>query len=180
MNKFLTFLLAATFVWAASPHAVLAQEHSEYVGREDDSGVMGVSDENAAMNAAIDKAVDTVDVFFTALESGEHPRDSFMLKILTETAPGEMEHMWYIYAEFTEDEKISGLLTHNPYAEGSTYKAGEFYEHEPTMVTDWRYLDGQKLRGDFTTRVLISFMKDSDPVQAWAIAADYHENPLPE
>ncbi len=171
------FLSVAIMFSSAS--LALAQEHSEYVEREDDSSIMGVDETNAQMNAAIDKALETIDIFFTALESGEYPRDSFMLKILTETAPEQYEHMWYVFIEFTEDDKILGYLTHNPYAEGSVYTAGEVYSLDPSMVTDWRYLDGDKLRGDFTTRVVLGFMAQDEPEKAAANLADYHENPLP-
>ena len=173
-----SILLSIAIIFGAASFA-FAQEHSEYVEREDDSSIMGVDESNALMNAAIDKALETIEVFFTALDSGEHPRDSFMLKILTETAPEQYEHMWYVFITFTEDDKISGYLTHNPYAEGSIYTAGEVYSHEPNMVTDWRYLDGEKLRGDFTTRVVLGFMAQDEPEKAAANLADYHENPLP-
>ncbi len=179
MKQILFALGLGCLSWTAVPIPSFAQEHGEFVERSEDSDVMGVSDENAAMNAAIDQAIESIDVFFDALDSGEHPRETFMLKILTETAPDELEHMWHVFIEMTEDNKVSGVLTHNPYAEGSSYKAGEVYQLDPSMVTDWRYQDGEKLRGDFTTRVIISFMQVDDPQQAKAILADYHDNPIP-
>ena len=179
MRALFSALVLGMISIALLPMNVSAQEHGDLVERSDDSNVMGVSEENALMNAAIQNAVENIDVFFDALETGNHPRETFMLKILTETAPEEFEHMWYIFVETSSDDKVSGILTHNPYAAGSEYKAGEVYELEPSMVTDWRYQEGEKLRGDFTTRVIISFMQDDDPEQAAAFLADYHENPLP-
>ena len=157
-----------------------AQNPEEYIEREDDSSIMAVSDENVRMNAAIDRAIETVDVFFDALESGDHPRESFTFKILTETAPDSWEHMWYVFISFTEDgERIRGYLTHNPYAQNSVYKAGEVYELGLENVSDWSYRDNGQLRGGFTTRVVLDIMAETDPEGAAAQLADYHDNPLP-
>lgn len=179
MLKFIRLIKLILVLGALLVPASFAQDYTEYVERDDDSDVVSVSDQNERMNAAMDKAFETLEVFFTALDSGQYPRDTFMLKILTETAPEEYEHMWYVFIEFTEDDQISGLLAHNPFAANSDYEEGGVYSLPLSMISDWRFLDGDKLRGDFTTRVILDFMAEDDPEGVAAGRADYHDDPLP-
>lgn len=182
-NFFKTFLLIVTFGLTLSP-LVSAQSLSDYsvgdyIERDDDTNIMAVSQEDAKMNAAIERALDTIDYFFDALDSGEHPRESFEMKIMTETAPEQWEHMWYIFMDLTESGEVTGLLTHSPYAKSSDYEAGEVYTLPAAYVSDWRYLENDKSRGDFTTRVVLDMMRAQNHEDAEAQFALLHADPLP-
>ena len=184
MSKFGRSLLLVVFFGLTFSLHINAQSMSDYsvgdyIERDDDTDIMAVSPEDVKMNAAIERALDTIDYFFDALDSGEHPRESFEMKIMTETAPKQWEHMWYIFMDLTENGEVTGLLTHSPYAESSDYKAGEVYTLPAAYVSDWRYLENDKSRGDFTTRVVLDMMRAQNHEDAEAQFALLHADPLP-
>ena len=168
---------AAALLSTASVHA---QDTGVMIERGDDSDVVGVLPENDRVNAAIERARDTLWVFFEAMDSEAYPRTSFMVKVQTEVLPDEWEYMWYVFIGPTEDgEQFEGYLTHSPFAVGSTYEEGGIYTLQPSEISDWRFLDGERLRGDFTTRAIMVDTAKRHPVYAAEVMDMYHPDPLP-
>ena len=167
--------IAIAFVYVALV-VTSAWSQEVYKEREADSDVAQIADSNEAMNKAMSRANETLEIFGEALNSGEHPREYFQLKIQTEVAPGDYEHMWFIFVDSTDEGEVRGLLIHNPYNPASDYREGEIYPLDLANLSDWRYLDNGKWRGDFTTRVIISQMEAAGGADA---LSEYHDDPLP-
>jgi uncharacterized protein YegJ (DUF2314 family) len=118
-------------------------------GREDK--VVMVADDDPKMNAAIDKARQTVDTFIQALRKPKPSQSSFSVKMAI--VDGEhTEHMWLDAVRF-DGKKFHGTVNNDP-NNVKNVKLGDKASIEPSLISDWMFVESGKLVGGYTIRVL--------------------------
>jgi uncharacterized protein YegJ (DUF2314 family) len=134
-------------------------------GRTERAGeptIYSVTDEDAEMNAAIKTANQTLDKFDDALKSGNPEFSFFAIKTRFNTPDGG-EHIW-ISDILRRDNKYFGVVDNLP--ESTTeVKVGDTIQIANDNISDWMYLDNQKLRGGYTIRLLRNRMGDKERAQ---------------
>jgi uncharacterized protein YegJ (DUF2314 family) len=114
------------------------------------SNYQHVSDDDAAMNAAIAKAKAASGDFVKAFHAQKPGTKDFFVKKPYPTPSGEVEHMWI---EVTEENNgtLSGIVA-NDAEETREVKNGQKVTLSVSEISDWKYVDGKKLIGGYTIR----------------------------
>ena len=118
-------------------------------GREDK--VVMVADDDPKMNAAIDKARQTVDTFIQALTEPKPSQTSFSVKLAIVDGK-HTEHMWLDGVRF-DGKKFHGTINNDP-NNVKNVKLGDKASIEPSRISDWMFVENGKLVGGYTIRVL--------------------------
>lgn len=112
------------------------------------------------MNAAIEKANQTLTDFNAALLNAEIEVKSLKVKFQNET---DVEHIWLSDVQF-KDGKYSGILDNEPeYI--TDYKIGDTINVDSKNISDWMYIENGKLFGGYTIKVLRNRMSESERKQ---------------
>lgn len=130
--------------------------------REGEPTIYSVTDNDAEMNDAIKTANQTLDKFNTALISGNKDFKYFALKTRFKT-PNGGEHIWVSNITH-KDKKYFGIVDNLP--ESTTdVQIGDTIQIVNDNISDWMYVDNQKLRGGFTIRLLRKRMTEPERKQ---------------
>ena len=121
-----------------------------------------VSDEDADMNSAMKTARETLDKFNAALKSKNPKLDNFAIKVRFD-APSGGEHIWVGEVSLKKG-KYSGVVGNVP-ERTTDVKLGDTIEIVNDNISDWMYLEGGKLHGGYTIRVLRKRMPDAERKQ---------------
>ena len=115
-----------------------------------------VRSDDAAMNAAIEKAKSTVGEFVTAFHAQKPNSKDFFVKKPYPTPSGEHEHMWI---EVLEEDKgvLKGRIA-NEAEETRKVKLGQLVSLKLSEISDWKYQNGKKLVGGYTIRYFVEKM----------------------
>jgi uncharacterized protein YegJ (DUF2314 family) len=119
-----------------------------------------VSDDDAAMNAAIAKAKATTDDFVRAFHEQKPDTKEFCVKKPYPTPSGEMEHMW-IEVTAETNGVISGVVA-NEAEQTREVKYGQNVSLKFSEISDWKYVDGKKLVGGYTIRYFYDRMSPKE------------------
>ena len=119
-----------------------------------------VASEDAAMNAAIEKAKATVDDFVRAFHTQKPGAKDYFVKKPYRTPAGEMEHMWI---EVLDEEQgvLKGRIA-NEAEETREVKMGQLVSLKISEISDWKYQDGNKLVGGYTIRYFVEKMSPKE------------------
>jgi uncharacterized protein YegJ (DUF2314 family) len=119
-----------------------------------------VESEDAAMNAAIEKAKATAEDFVRAFHAQKPGTKDYFVKKPYRTPAGEMEHMWI---EVMEENKgvLKGRVA-NEAEETREVKVGQTVSLKISEISDWKYQDGKKLVGGFTIRYFVEKMSPKE------------------
>jgi uncharacterized protein YegJ (DUF2314 family) len=110
-----------------------------------------VKSDDPEMNAAIQKARDTVNAFIKELESPKPNQTDFSVKM--KVVDGENnEHMW-LNSVYYDGQFIHGNIANDP-VYVKNVKLGEAVKVLPEDISDWMYVVDGKLVGGYTIRVL--------------------------
>lgn len=115
-----------------------------------------VESDDAAMNAAIEKARGTVADFVQAFHAQKPDTRGFFVKKPYRTPSGQMEHMW-IKVQEERDGVLKGQIA-NEAEETREVENGQAVSLKISEISDWKYQDGQKLVGGFTIRYFVERM----------------------
>jgi uncharacterized protein YegJ (DUF2314 family) len=123
--------------------------------------VMDVSADDAAMNAAIERAQETLPLFIEALQSPPSTATLFSIKVrYPYGTSGAAEHLW-VNDPLYQDGQFSGILANEP-----LYIAGLDLGDEVTVdaadITDWMIVNGDRMYGGFTIYVLRAKMNEDE------------------
>ncbi|HEX4608861.1 MAG TPA: DUF2314 domain-containing protein [Urbifossiella sp.] len=118
-----------------------------------------VADDDPRMNAAVDKARSTVKTFIVALKSPKAGQTAFSIK-LGFTDGGNTEHMWLTPVTYDGDE-FAGTVNNAP-EKVKSVRMGQKVTVAPDKISDWMYIEGRKLVGGETLRVLRSAMPPAE------------------
>jgi uncharacterized protein YegJ (DUF2314 family) len=132
------------------------------IERDGEPEIYGVTDTDTEMNKAIKTANQTLDKFNEALKSGNPNFEYFALKTRFNT-PNGGEHIWVSNIRFN-DNKYFGVIDNLP--ESTTdVNLGDTIQIKEDNISDWMYIDNQKLRGGYTVRVLRNRMTETERKQ---------------
>ncbi|MFH7014729.1 DUF2314 domain-containing protein [Flavobacterium sp. FlaQc-47] len=135
-------------------------KNSDKVERENQPDIYDVKSTDNEMNAAIEKANQTLTDFNAALLNPEIEVKSLKVKFQNET---DAEHIWLSDVEF-KDGKYSGVLDNEPeYI--TEYKIGDKVNVDSKNISDWMYIDNGKLYGGYTIKVLRNRMSEDEKKQ---------------
>jgi len=110
-----------------------------------------VASDDAEMNAAIQKARDTVNTFIENLISPKPNQTYFFIKI--RLADGDnSEHMWLNTVSY-DGQFFYGNIANDPEFV-KNIKPGDQVKVLPGDISDWMYVEDGKLVGGYTIRVL--------------------------
>jgi len=107
--------------------------------------------DDAKMNAAIEKARQTLPQFQAALKAPKQGQEDFAVKKGFVEA-GQTEHMWVGRVTF-DGTRFHGTLNNKPEMIRGV-RMGQRVSVDPAQVSDWMYVDNGKLIGGYTIRVL--------------------------
>ena len=112
-----------------------------------------------AMSQAIAEARSTFDTF---LKRFHHPKpgdDAFNVKVKIEDENG-IEHFWL--GDLTlDDEPYSGTIGNDP-GIVKHVKLGQKYSFSRADISDWMYMSGGTMQGNYTLRVVMQYMPEDE------------------
>ncbi|MCC7423119.1 MAG: DUF2314 domain-containing protein [Planctomycetaceae bacterium] len=117
-----------------------------------------VKDDDPKMNAAMEKARSTVQTFITALKAPKAGQTGFAIKKGFKDGD-KGEHMWVSPVIF-DGANFKGKINNDPQIV-TNVKNGQAVTIAPDEISDWMFIDGRKLVGGETLRVL----RDTLPVE---------------
>jgi uncharacterized protein YegJ (DUF2314 family) len=128
-----------------------------------DDTVIGVSAEDAEMNAIIDRARRTVDTFLSVMEHPQSTQSGFMVKFPFPTDPGsetDVEHIWL--NDFRKSgDGWSAVVNNEPFYI-KTMKLGDRIRVDMTQVSDWAYVEDGYLVGGESIVYFYNRMSDEE------------------
>lgn len=141
---------------------LIALCHVVGCGKQSDDPVSMVAADDAAMNAAIDKAKQSVSQIIDALSNPKPGQSEFAVKVGIED-DGGVEHMWVGDVRY-ENGTFIGILNNEPQMVTSV-KFGQKMTVPESEISDWMYVDNGKLVGGFTIRVLRDTLSDEEKAE---------------
>ncbi|MCW3109150.1 MAG: hypothetical protein JWQ09_3656 [Segetibacter sp.] len=112
--------------------------------------IYSIKDDDKEMNAAIEKARETIPDFREALNRQNPGYSNFSVKVKISTQ-NDAEHIWISNIE-DKNGQFMGIVDNLPAL--SRIKIGDTINVDNLLISDWMYLDKTKLRGGYTIRVL--------------------------
>jgi uncharacterized protein YegJ (DUF2314 family) len=121
-------------------------------GKKPVDTVVMFNDNDADMNAAIQKAKDTVlDEFVPALQNVKPEQTGHAIKYPVSDGK-QGEHMWLRPVSF-DGKNFSGRIANIPQLVKNV-RMGQKVTVAPAQISDWMYVDNGRLVGGFTIRVM--------------------------
>lgn len=121
------------------------------VRREGEPDYVRPADE-ALMNRAMQKARQTQSEFVRALRAGNAKHQGFAVKKGFPTPDGGTEHIW-INEVAWNGAQFEGVVNNEP-VDTKAVALGTRVTVKPEELSDWMYLNGNRLEGGYTVRVL--------------------------
>ena len=135
---------------------VLAQEKNERPG---EPTIYDVDSGDEEMNEAIRQSRLTFDNFLAAFNGKNASQRSFSVKMPFATEFGA-EHIWLTNMDI-KDGKLFGIVDNLPQSV-NTVRLGDVVEIEKDKISDWFYIENDRLVGGLTIRVLRDRMSSSE------------------
>lgn len=126
------------------------KDEMKTVYRPGESPVASVKDSDPEMNAARAKAASELPHFIAEL--GNPKGREFFIKVALNTADGGLEHIWADQVEY-KDGKFKGKLANTP-LDLPGRKMGDPVEATKENISDWMIMDGEKMEGGYTSKLL--------------------------
>ncbi|MCA8903123.1 MAG: DUF2314 domain-containing protein [Hyphomonas sp.] len=175
-RNFVSLLILLTgFAFASLPAAA---QGSDVIQMNVDGAepVLGVEEENAAMNAAMAEARRTLPVFWSLFDTYPEKADAFSIKAGFETTTGTLEHIWLADLSH-EGDRITGTLNNEPLYLPEGVKRGDVVTVYTRDVSDWTITgNGRKDYGGFTVRVFADLLGGEEGA---ALRASLKDQTLP-
>ena len=118
--------------------------------------IINTTADDAALNAAMKQAVDTLDVFWAKFDAKPPGTDNYAIKLGMTGQDGFKEFIWAEPVRRTNDEVVARLANEPEHLRGLTL--GSEVHVKQDLIFDWGYERNGKLYGHFTTRVLMNRM----------------------
>ncbi|MEO0548336.1 MAG: DUF2314 domain-containing protein [Pseudomonadota bacterium] len=143
--------------------------------KDEASNLVAADPAETAMQTAVKEARETLPHILHQMKNPKDGQRSFTIKVALPTPEGSLEHIWVSELKRVDDT-IIGNLSNEPFNLQGDLKKGDPVSFTRADVTDWGYLDGERLRGHFTTRYLATQMT---PEEATEVLNMMHDTPLP-
>ncbi len=140
-----------------SSQAIFGQ--AEKIERAGEPTIYNVDTEDEEINEAIRKSRLTFGEFISAFKSKNSSQRTFAVKMPFATEYGA-EHIWLTSLELKGD-KLFGLVDNLPQSV-NTVRLGDLVEINEEKISDWFYIENDKLIGGLTIRVLRDRMSKSE------------------
>jgi len=132
------------------------------VERENEPDIIGIESHDSEMNYAIEKAKLNIESFDSALKSNNPKFINFSVKKPFKTESGN-EHIW-ISDVVLKGNKYLGIIGNTP-EYTNEIKLGDTVLVQKSELSDWMYIDENKLRGGYTIRAMRNKMSESEKKQ---------------
>ena len=130
--------------------------------------VIMVPDDDSAMNTAMARARETLPQFWTAFDNQSSGYSGLALKVEITDGNGS-EHFWLNNIS-RNGEAWNGNINNEPQIV-KTVQYGQAYSFSRKEVSDWMYIEGGKIYGGFTIRVLLDKMPKAEADRLRAMLA---------
>ena len=130
-------------------------------GNDSDATYLFESDDHE-MNNAILKARKTFDKFEIAFKNPKKNQSNFTVKYPYEYDGGR-EHIWLVDLKI-DSNRYFGVVGNYPDLT-KAIKHNQRVEFNPDSISDWKYLEGDKMVGGYTIKVIFSRMSDNEKEQ---------------
>jgi uncharacterized protein YegJ (DUF2314 family) len=149
VSRLLLILLAAcSFAVAGCGESM---DGPEVVKREGEPDVIR-SQNDQQLDRAVAKAKETYTQLVAALKDREPQHRGHAVKKPFATRSGDREHIWISDVSWDGDG-FSGVINNEP-VETQEVKLGDRVKVTPDELSDWMYIDGNRIVGGYTIRVL--------------------------
>jgi uncharacterized protein YegJ (DUF2314 family) len=128
------------------------KEDDKLVKREGQPDYVRSKDDDATMDRAVKKARETQKTFVAALQNPKPTHRGFAVKKGFPTPGGGEEHIWIGQPKW-DGKQFRGTIDNEP-VDTKAVKLGDTVTVKPEELSDWMYLDGKKVIGGYTLRVL--------------------------
>ncbi len=144
--------------------AIISCNPTQKIPTNEEGNVASVSGEDAEMNAAIQRAQDTLPMFIKALQSLKPTQTSFMVKAkFPYGGSNAAEHLWIRDVTYN-GKQFEGFIANEPLYVQNIH-LGDHIVVEMSDVSDWMIIEDGRLLGGFTIYVLRSRMSKSEREQ---------------
>lgn len=143
--------LTLTCLLAAAPACEKESDGPRVVKREGQPDYVQPADDKL-MDRAVRKARDTHKTFIAALQQPKPGYRNFSVKKGFPTPGGGQEHIWVSNPKW-DGTVFRGKIGNEP-VDTKAVALGDVVAVKPEELSDWMYLDGPKLVGGYTVRVL--------------------------
>lgn len=167
--RLMLFLALATQVVAAMP--AFAQSLLDRINRGDT--IVSIKQEDADMAAAIKRARATLPDFLALAQRPRPSTSAFGLKVGLKTENGR-EFVWV--RPFKKDGEIYSGQLRNDVRSNKNLKFGDTITFSDNDIADWRYVDDGRMKGNFTTCVLLKQQSKHDArafMKKYGLECDY-------
>lgn len=149
-----------SIVIAGLTEPALAQSRLENAERDQ---VISIEDDSPEMADAVRKARASLRAFFELAANPHGTMRTFAVKVGVSTPRG-IEYIWI--TDFRRDNgRVVGRIDNIP-RWTTKIREGETFAFDENEIIDWLYLDGDRMRGNFTS---CAINKMSSPAQAKAM-----------
>ncbi len=128
-----------------------------------------VPTDDAAMNAAIEKARSTIDGFWTKLNKHGDNEQNFAVKLAVSDGTNT-EHFWCTDIS-VEGAKKQCAIGNDPELV-TNVKLGQRVDIDPAIISDWMYMRDGRIVGGQTIRAIIPMLPADQQEQYKALLAD--------
>ena len=142
--------------------AAFSCNENKYVDRNENNGdaVITLEGDDEKMNKAIEEAGKTYPSFLKVIGSKDSAQSEFAVKMRFAYGEDNGEHMW-LNNLFYKNDTLWGTLNSDP-LHIKNVKWGDTFEIQKEKVTDWMYVQNNKLVGGYTIRVLYNKMSEEE------------------
>ncbi|HPE47514.1 MAG TPA: DUF2314 domain-containing protein [Hyphomonas sp.] len=127
-----------------------------------------------SMEAAVDEARASLPVFWDAFNSGDAAYSDFALNVITPSKRYTAEHVWVVDIR-EAGGRYHGTITKDHEMDDG-FASGDEVDFLPGQIADWRYKEGGRFRGAYTSRAMLDLAPGADTGN---IRALFHDSPVP-
>jgi uncharacterized protein YegJ (DUF2314 family) len=135
--------------------------------------VVNFSEDDAAMNAAISAAQQSLPVFMDQLNDPSSAATDLILKVAISTDTDYVEHIWVDQVRPLGDNSFEGRYANQPVEFRGN--EGDAVTFSQGSISDWSFMENGQLHGNYTTRVMLPYIDPEYAAYLTSILA-----PLPE
>lgn len=126
--------------------------------RQGEPDIYNVAGTDVGMNAAMLKAKSKMGDFDTALASGNYI--GYAIKVRFNKPDGGGEHIW-LNKIYKKGPEYWGVVNDDP-EWTKEVKFGDTLKIDNAKISDWMYIDGMKLKGGYTIKLLRNRMSETE------------------
>ncbi len=155
--------------------AVGLTSEAQTVERDGEPDIIYSDHGDVQMNKAQAAARASLDHFWAIKDADPSNAEIHIIKVGLPTNSGTLEHIW-VEDISRHGATYKGTLANEPYDLANGLGYGDKVKFTARQISDWAYSENGRMRGHFTTRVLVKSLPRD---QAAQILASLHESPLP-